>query len=144
MIFEDLKEMIKKDLVIDETSLDTESLNTPQLHNKYLNLLSNEKLILKKIDSDFFRLKKEKWLYFTGKMSHEQLEENGWEPFDLSILKTDIDKFINSDQDIIDLSNKLFLQQEKVNYIEGVVKIINNRQWYIRSAIDWLKFTNGV
>jgi len=45
---------------------------------------------------------------------------------------------------MITLANRILLQQEKVNYLESVIKIINNRQWNIRSAIDWLKFTNGI
>ena len=76
-------------------------------------------------------------------MSQEELEEHGWEPFDLNILKTDIDRFMQADSDIITLSNKVAFQKEKVNYLENVIKIINNRQWSIRSTIDWLKFTNG-
>ena len=76
-------------------------------------------------------------------MSQEQLEEHDWEPFDLNILKTDIDRFMQADNDIITLSNKVALQKEKVNYLENIIKIINNRQWSIRSTIDWLKFTNG-
>jgi len=106
-------------------------------------MYSDEKLILGKLQSDFSVLKRDKWLYYTGKMSHDELEENNWEPFDLNILKTDIDKFIDSDTDIITLSNKILLQKEKVNYLENIIKIINNRQWSIRATIDWLKFTNG-
>ena len=76
-------------------------------------------------------------------MSQEELDERNWEPFDLVVLKTDIDKFLNSDEDIIKISNKILFQREKVNYLENVVKIVNNRQWSIRSVIDWIKFTNG-
>ena len=76
-------------------------------------------------------------------MSQEELDERGWDTFDLNILKTDIDKFLNSDDDIIKLSNKILLQKEKVEYLENIIKIINNRQWSIRAAIDWLKFTSG-
>tara|TARA_R100000008_G_scaffold17059_1_gene8448 strand:- start:1692 stop:2126 length:435 start_codon:yes stop_codon:yes gene_type:complete len=143
MNLEDIRNMAKQDLGMDKTELDTESMKTPQLHNKYLIMYSDEKLILGKLQSDFNVLKKDKWLYYTGKMSQEQLEENNWEPFDLNILKTDIDKFIDSDTDIITLSNKILLQKEKVNYLENIIKIINNRQWSIRATIDWLKFTNG-
>ena len=143
MNLEDIRNMAKHDLGMDKTELDTESMKTPQLHNKYLIMYSDEKLILGKLQSDFNVLKKDKWLYYTGKMSQEQLEENNWEPFDLNILKTDIDKFIDSDTDIITLSNKILLQKEKVNYLENIIKIINNRQWSIRATIDWLKFTNG-
>ena len=125
MNLEDIRNMAKHDLGMDKTELDTESMKTPQLHNKYLIMYSDEKLILGKLQSDFNVLKKDKWLYYTGKMSQEQLEENNWEPFDLNILKTDIDKFIDSDTDIITLSNKILLQKEKVNYLENIIKIIN-------------------
>ena len=143
MTIDELRAMIKRDLTMDQTELDIESMKTPQLHNKYLILYMDEKLILGKYESDLNILKKEKWLYYTGKMSQEELDERNWEPFDLVVLKTDIDKFLNSDEDIIKISNKILFQREKVNYLENVVKIVNNRQWSIRSVIDWLKFTNG-
>ena len=59
------------------------------------------------------------------------------------VLRADTDQFIESDRELIIQSHRLALQEEKVKYLEGVVKIINNRQWYIRSAIDWAKFSNG-
>jgi len=144
MTIDELRNMATADLKMDKTELDIESMKTPQLHNKYLILFGDEKLILGKYTSDLNVLRRNKWLYYTGKLSREQLEDFGWEPFDLNILKTDIDKFMDADEDIILLSNKILLQKEKVNYLEGVVKIINNRQWSIRSSIDWLKFTQGV
>jgi len=136
--------MASIDLKMDETELEVESMKTPQIHNKYLIIFTDEKLILGKIRSDMYRLKKDKWLYYTGKMSQEELDEYGWDTFDLNILKSDIDKFLDADEDIIKLSNKILLQKEKVEYLENIIKIINNRQWSIRAAIDWLKFTSGV
>ena len=143
MNMEELRTMVKGDLVMDKTELDIESMKTPQIHNKYLVLYSDEKLILGKLESDLNILKRDKWLYYTGKMSPEQLEDRGWDTFDLNILKTDIDKFLGADEDLIRLTNRILFQKEKVNYLESVIKIINNRQWNIRAAIDWLKFTNG-
>ena len=140
---EELRLMVKSDLVMDKTELDIESMKTPQIHNKYLVMYSDEKLILGKLESDLNILKRDKWLYYTGKMSPEQLEDRGWDTFDLNILKTDIDKFLSADEDLIRLANRILFQKEKVNYLENVIKIINNRQWNIRAAIDWLKFTNG-
>jgi hypothetical protein len=143
MNMEELRLMVKSDLVMDKTELDIESMKTPQIHNKYLVMYSDEKLILGKLESDLNILKRDKWLYYTGKMSPEQLEDRGWDTFDLNILKTDIDKFLSADEDLIRLANRILFQKEKVNYLENVIKIINNRQWNIRAAIDWLKFTNG-
>lgn len=143
MTLDEIRKKVSTDLPMDKTELDIESMKTPQLHNKYLIFHGDEKLILGKMQSDINVLRRDKWLYYTGKMSQEQLEEKNWEPFDLNILKTDIDRFMDSDEDIIRLSNKILLQKEKVNYLENVIKIINNRQWSIRSTIDWVRFTNG-
>jgi hypothetical protein len=89
-------------------------------------------------------LKRDKWLYYSGKMSEDELKKKNWEPFDLNILKQDLDRFIESDTDVITLSNKIFLQDQKVNYIESVAKIISNKIWNIRSSIEWVKFTQGL
>jgi len=144
MNLDEIRNMASVDMKMDETALEIESMKTPQIHNKYLIIFTDEKLILGKMRSDMYRLKKDKWLYYTGKMSQEELDEYGWDTFDLNILKSDIDKFLDADEDIIKLSNKILLQKEKVEYLENIIKIINNRQWSIRAAIDWLKFTSGV
>ena len=144
MNLKEIRTMASIDLKMDETELEVESMKTPQIHNKYLIIFTDEKLIFGKMKSDMYRLKKDKWLYYTGKMSQEELDEYGWDTFDLNILKSDIDKFLDADEDIIKLSNKILLQKEKVEYLENIIKIINNRQWSIRAAIDWLKFTSGV
>jgi len=143
MNLQDIKNSVSGDITIDETELDKESLRTPQLHNKYLIIYMDEKIILEKLQSDYIILKKKKWLYYTGKMSEEELVDLGWEPFQLTVLKTDIDKFIESDDEYIKQNHKVIFQKEKVKYLENILKVINNRQWYIRSAIDWIKFTQG-
>jgi hypothetical protein len=143
MTFDELKEMVKKDISLDETQLDKESSRTPQIHNKYLLFFMEEKLSLKRMETELDDVRKKKWLYFSGKMSQDELDENGWEQFDLHILKNDVDKMIEADDQVIKLKLKVEYQRERVNYLENVIKIINNRQWNIRSIIDWLKFTNG-
>ena len=45
MNLNELREMVSKDITIDETNLDQESLKTPQLHNKYLIFFSDEMFI---------------------------------------------------------------------------------------------------
>lgn len=144
MTLDELKTMIKTDLQIDQTALDSESSRTPQIHNKYLVLFMDEKLKLKRMESELAVLRRDKWLYYTGRMSKEELDQHGWEPFELNILKNEADQMIDSDAQYIKAQEKVYFQTEKVNYLEDVVKIINNRQWQIRSIIDWLKFTQGV
>jgi ABC-type enterochelin transport system ATPase subunit len=144
MNLDELKVMIKKDLDIDQTALDAESSRTPQIHNKYLVMFMDEKLKLKRMNNELSVLRRNKWLYYTGRMSQEELTQFGWEPFELNILKTEADDMIESDVDYIKASEKVNFQEEKVSYLESVIKIVQNRQWQIRAMIDWLKFTQGV
>ena len=144
MNLDELKVMIKKDLDIDQTALDAETSRTPQLHNKYLVMFMDEKIKLKRKNSELSVLRRNKWLYYTGRMSQEELTQFGWEPFELNILKTEADDMIESDVDYIKASEKVNFQEEKVSYLESVIKIVQNRQWQIRAMIDWLKFTQGV
>lgn len=134
---------IEADLKIDETRLDEESLRTPQLHNKYLMLLLRLRNRKDRLERDLKALQKDKWLYYTGKMSEEELKRFGWEPFELNVLRTDVDRIMDADKDILEVESKYRELCRVVDYIEDVVKVISNRQWSIRSAIDWQKFTNG-
>ena len=144
MKIEEIREMIAQDTKINTGSLDKEATDIPQIHNKYLCLLMDEKLVLTKYESDFRILNKNKWLYYSGKMSQEELKLLSWEVFELALLRTDVDRFIESDNDVIILQNKCIMQREKVNYLEQVVKLISNKIWNIRAALDWMKFTQGI
>jgi hypothetical protein len=144
MNLDEIKKEADKDLSIDKTNLDYEATVIPQQHNKYLCILFDEKLILSKYETDLSKLKRDKWLYYSGKMSEERLAELNWEAFELSLIRQDLDKFIESDNDICQLNLKIEYQKEKVNYIEGIVKAISNKMWSVRAAIDWIKFTQGV
>lgn len=143
MDMNEIKKMVEKDMPIDGTILDIESINIPQLHNKYLNLYTDEKLVFKKLRGDLSRTTKLKWEYYTGKLDQETLARLGWEPFQLKILRQDLDIYMDSDEDLLKLKDKLAYQEEKVEYLESTIKAINNRQWNIRSAIEWRKFVNG-
>ena len=92
-----MNSMVSVDMKIDGTELDIESLKTPQLHNKYLNLYHDERLILKQMKSRIKELVRDKWEFYSGKMSEEKLKRLGWEPFQLKVLKQDLDRYIESD-----------------------------------------------
>ena len=144
MNIDQIKAQADIDTINNPSNLDEESIKIPQVHNKYLCILMDEKIVLEALESKLKLLRRDKWLYYSGKMSEEELKQKGWKPFDLNILKQEVDRFIDSDIDVINLSNKVFVQKEKVNYIESVIKIISNKIWNIRANIDWIKFTQGI
>lgn len=143
MTLDELRKEIERDFSLNDSALDLESLKIPQLHSKYLNLLMDERLIMRKAEFDYNAMMKAKWEYYTGKMSQEELTVRGWEPFALKILRNDLDLYMNSDEDLSKLSHKFMFHKEKVSLLEEVIKELNTRHWKIRNAIEWRKFVNG-
>lgn len=143
MTLDEIRTEIQKDMNLDQAALDLESLKIPQLHSKYLNFLMDERLVQRKTEADYSVLLRVKWEYYTGKISQEELDSRGWQPFALKILRNDIDLYLNSDQDLIKLQQKTQYQKEKVSLLEEVVKELNTRHWKIRNAIEWRKFIGG-
>ena len=143
MELSEIRKLVKEDCVIDDAELDVESIKIPQLHNKYLNIFHDEKLILLKTEAEYKSMLRVRWEYYSGKMTKDDLDEYGWEPFELKILKPDLSIYLDSDEMLVRLKNKVAYQKEKIEYLESVLKSLNNRNWIIRNAIEWRKFTSG-
>jgi hypothetical protein len=140
MTLEELQAEADKDLVIDDTELDTESLKTPILHNKYLQYYNKFNLLLKRSQWEERTLQREKWEYYTGKSDPSVYKEK---PFDLKVLKNDVHIYINADEDIQKIQAKIIYQEAIVNYLEQILRMINNRSFTIKNAIEWRRFTSG-
>lgn len=126
---------------IDMTQLDIESIKIPSIHNKYLKILQAESLLFKKLSMEYAQLKKDKWLYYMGKAEPSIYVA---EPFDLKITRSEVDIFIDGDPKIAILKAKMDYQQEKIKYLDEVIRGLNNRNWNIRNAIEWKKYTSGI
>ena len=138
--------MWKEDSVIDDIELDASSLQVPKLHAKYTEILSNKKLELIRYERQMKSLNKDKWLWYSGKMTKEDIEEHEWDydPFGgLTVLKSDYDKFQGADKDIQDLDEKIQYLRITVDYLQDVVSQITWRHQTIKNIIEWRKFMAG-
>ena len=108
----------EKDAVIDQTEAGLALINIPILHGKYLTILTRHKMAVKKAHFDYLRMRKTKWEYYTGKMSQEELEQYGWEPFQFT-LKSDINTYLEADNDLIKLLEKKIYHEEVVSEHRG-------------------------
>lgn len=143
MNFEKLFNEWELDSNIDKSELADESLKIPKLHHKYYTFLITEKSILKRLESDMKVLKTEKYEFYTQGHTEES-KAKGWAlPARGLILKADVPMYMESDKEIIDLSLKIGMQQEKIEFLESVIRTIQNRSYSIRNAIDFIKFTMG-
>ena len=143
MRFEEIQKLWSGDCEIDETELSQESVKIPQLHNKYLILFHDERLRLRTMKFEHSKLLKIKREYFSGRLDETELEAYDWEPFQYKLLKADVQEHIDADDDIIEGKKKISLQEEKVDYLEAIVKGLSNRGYLIKNAIDWKRFTEG-
>ncbi len=130
----------KKDSVIDEDVLDIESIKIPQLHSKYLNYLSDVRLIKIKKEQDYKKLLRDKYEYYTGKADSEVYKQK---PFDLKILKQDVQLYIESDEEIQKSLSMLNYYKEMIFVLEKILDNINTRGFQIKNSIDWQKFMQG-
>ena len=143
MKIEDITSLWDKDSKIDETELGSESTKIPQIHNKYLKIFMGERVQLIRLKAQQKRAKKLLTEYYLGELDREELEELGRDQFYKKVLKQEIDTYIESDDMMIDAILKTSLQQEKVDYLEAILRQINNRGFQIKNAIDWNKFISG-
>ena len=142
---ENLDQILKhweSDSVIDQTEPGKELIKIPTLHNKYLTILTKHKIASKKANYDYLRMKKTKWEYYTGKMSQEELEDHGWEPFRYT-LKSDISTYLESDNDLIKLLEKKVYHDECVSVIEAIMSELKSRTFQLRDYIQWERFIGG-
>ena len=141
MTLEELENLADVDLKINDIELDIESLKIPQLHNKYSKFHNQFINLLKKAEQNRDILIRERWEYYTGKASPSVYQA---QPFNLKILRQDVDKYIKSDSEVVKLEQKITYIQTIVNYLEKTIRIISNRTFQIKNAIEWRKFTSGI
>ena len=140
MNLDELQQAAEKDLKIDDTELDIESLNTPIIHAKYLKHYSTYSLMLTKAQSEYSSLYKRKWVFYTGKADPEEYKEKN---FELKVLRQDVGTFIEADEEIVKQQQKVSFLKIVCHYLENTLKQVNNRGFQIKNAIDWKRFTEG-
>lgn len=144
MKIEAIMEEWEKDSDIDKTELGDAALKLAKLHHKYYRFLVNEKMIVKTYEADMHSLKLDKYEFFTQGPNEETVKK-GWAlPAKGLILKADIPMYMSADKDIINLSLKIGLQEEKIQALESIIRTLNSMGYNIKAAIDWQKFINGM
>lgn len=141
MTFDEIQAMWQEDSRIDPIELDTASLAIPTLHAKYFKIFSDYRFKKKQAALNLKQLTRRKFEYYSGKGDPEDYREN---PFDLKILKSDLQMYIESDPEFKDLQLKIDMYDIIIEYLESVIRMINNRSYQIKNAIEWKSFIEGI
>lgn len=145
MEFAELKLKWEEDSKIDRKQLDNESINIPRLHSKWYNILVDCKIEHKKIELAFAKEKINAKSYYSGDYTQEdkRFKSLGHQHRKLKN-NEDMNDYVSADADMQKIKLKLFLAEEKIEFVLNVLNQINNRSFQIANAIKWAKFMEGI
>lgn len=145
MNLEELMEQWKQDSKIDDNHLGEASTETPALHSKYINIMVSYKLKLAKTRADYNLLRKNKFRYYRGELSKQELEDLGWIQWQgVKPLKNEMDEFLQGDTELVQSEQKVEYLQTIVFFLEEVLRQIRSRDYQIKNGIEWKKFLVGM
>ena len=137
-----VQKMWEKDSKIDVDNLHTESLNILVLHAKYFEIYNNLLLLKKRSEQLRKNIRHEKYEYFSGKADPEIYIEN---PFPKKIRDKDtLQKYLDADEKLSQASLKVEYYDVILNYLENILKVLQNRTYQIKNAIEFMKFQSGI
>lgn len=142
MKLDEIHELWAVDSQIDETEMTLENINIPKLHAKYLKILSAERQILRIATNQYNILKLKKTEFYTqgptgGEPEHWKMPTAG------RVLKQQIDLYLDADEDLQKLENKVYFQKQKIDELESIIKTIIYRNQILKNITEWKKFLAG-
>jgi hypothetical protein len=145
MNIEQLQEQWDNDCSIDENFLGEYATATPKLHAKYLKLLVGVKLKHTKYSSDYNILRKNKFRYYRGELSRDELTDLGWQQWQgVKPLKNEMDEFLQGDNELNTMKVKIDYLETMIYFLESVLTQIKARDWQIKTHVEWKRFLAGM
>ena len=145
MNIEQLQEEWDKDCEIDDNYLGENSTATPKLHAKYLKILVQVKLKHTKLSSDYNLTRKNKFRYYRGELSRDELQDLQWDQWQgVKPIKNEMDEFLKGDVELNNMEIKIKYLETMIYFLESVLQQIKARDWQIKTAVEWKKFLAGM
>ena len=141
MNLEQIQEMWDKDSKIDPDNLHDESLKIPQLHSKYYTLYNTITLLRERAREQYSKVRLERYNYYTGKAPAEVYVE---EPFPYKVREKDaIQRHLEADDKMNKVDMKIKYYDIMLKFLEEIIRVVSNRTYQIKNAIEWNKFQAG-
>tara|TARA_B100000902_G_scaffold390805_1_gene440383 strand:- start:8770 stop:9243 length:474 start_codon:yes stop_codon:yes gene_type:complete len=117
------------------------SMEIPFQHNKYLNHYTDLSQIKTSLEFEVRKLVREKREYYGGEAEAHVYAEK---PFGSSIKTADKMKvYLESDEDLINQEAKIKYIDQMLYFLDHVLKMVSQRNFHVKNAIEWEKFING-
>ena len=137
-----IQDMWEKDAKIDRDNLHDESLNIPSLHAKYFQIYNTIFLLRKKAEQQRKNIRHERYEYFSGNADPDVYIQNA---FPKKIKDKDrMTKYLDADEKLSNASLKIEYYDTMLVYLESILKVIQNRTYQIKNAIEFMRFNSGL
>jgi hypothetical protein len=144
MTIDEVTKLWSKDCIIDEVDIKASTLSTPKLHSKYLIFLSESNIRLMKLEKKRKQLHVTLKEYYSGELNNpEDLAELKREPFRLQVLNSQIQRYIDADAEMIEITLAKSYQDELISTLENIMKMIHSRNFIIQNFINYMRFMEG-
>jgi hypothetical protein len=140
----EIQNLWEQDCIISNEHLDEESIKSAKLHAKYIAILMDTKLRISKMRVDLSSLRKNKFRYYRGELSRQELTDLGWSQWQYAKpLKNEMDQLLDGDSDISLLRIKMEYLEASLYLLESIMKSIADRTWSIGNSIKFKAFLAG-
>jgi hypothetical protein len=143
MKIEDISKLWSEDSYINESMLVSESSKIPKLHHKYYTVLMDERLLLLKLKSRHDELAVVLEGFFLKTLTGDELNQWGLVYSDKKVLRTDVPRHVETHSMLVELKLKIGVQNEKVKFLEDIIKMIHAMNFTMKNIIDSKKFLAG-
>lgn len=143
MTLDELRDAWNNDSTIDNNDLATAAAITPNLHAKYLGELINYRLKITKLQNEMIEYRSRRTKYYRGEMTKSELDDNGWEQWQLRTLKSEVDNLIEADSEYQKMVVREAYVKTVIFFLESVLGEIRSRSFHVKNVIEWHKFRAG-
>lgn len=145
MNIEEIQNAWEADSAIDDNYLGEASTTTPKLHAKYIRLLIGTKLKHTKYKTDYNVVRKNKFRYYRGELSRQELQDLGWEQWQgVKPLKNEMDEFLSGDDDLNKMGVRIEYLEAMIYLLESILGQIRSRDYQVKNGIEWKRFLAGM
>ena len=111
------------------------------IRDRYYTLYNTITLLRERAREQYAKVRLERYNYYTGKAPAEAYIE---EPFPYKVREKDaIQRHLEADEKLSQIDMKIKYYDTMLKFLEEIIKVISNRTFQIKNAIEWNKFQAG-
>jgi flagellar capping protein FliD len=129
--FKKIQQEAEKDLNINNQEYKDILNSLPHTYQKYLNHFYNFSIIYDKINKKLYKKYNELYRYYRDE-------------FSIKLKTNELENYIKADDSYQEIEQILLNIKHQLNYLDNIMKQLNQISFYIKNAIDWEKFKNGI